>query len=42
MESNSTVTMSVGIRIADYELLAACGTLLAATRNRSKWTGAWL
>ena len=34
--------MSVGIRIADYELLAACGALLAATRNRSEWTGAWL
>lgn len=28
--------MSVGIRIA------ACGALLAATRNRSEWTGAWL
>ncbi len=42
MESNSTVTMSVGIRIADYELLSACGALLAATRNRSEWTGAWL
>lgn len=34
--------MSVGTRIADYELLAACGALLAATRNRSEWTGAWL
>lgn len=34
--------MSVGIRIADYEPLAACGALLAATRNRSEWTGAWL
>lgn len=34
--------MSVGIRIADYGLLAACGALLAATRSRSEWTGAWL
>lgn len=34
--------MSVGIKVADYELLAACGALLAATRNRSEWTGAWL
>lgn len=33
--------MSVGIRIADHELLAACGAL-ASTRNRSEWTGAWL
>lgn len=34
--------MSVGIRIAGYGLLAACGALLAATRSRSEWTGAWL
>lgn len=34
--------MSVGIRIADYGLLAACGALLAATRSRSEWAGAWL
>lgn len=34
--------MSVGIRIADYGLLAVCGAFLAATRSRSEWTGAWL
>lgn len=29
--------VSVGIRIADYELFAVCGALLAATRVRAEW-----